>query len=1083
MSKNKKILLIAGIACLLACAVLVIALWGGQESFEDTPGKTATYAIEVKSAGGIALADVSMYIYEDSTQQELVAVIKTDDEGKASFQDVERSTYVAVLKDIPTGYVAEEFYPITGQLTQIVLQVGQMDVSDMQDLTYKLGDAMMNFTVTAPDGTQYVFNDMIQGKKAVVLNFFYNECQPCLSEFPYLQEAYELYKDDIAVLAMNPVNADNEAIAALKRELDITFPMVACDPQWESIMQISAYPTTVIIDRYGNICLIHVGSVPDAKTFMDAFAYFAADDYEQKLIEAIGDLAAEEEEGTKENPTDIGGVTSFEVTVQPGKVVYNDLWKVFGLYLRIKSDNAYVIYKDKTYYPEDGVVSLKVTAPDTYTPANVGIGNSGTKTETFKVTLSIPAGTLNNPHKLTLGEFNAKVAAGNDQGIYYTYTAPQDGTLTMQCLSSTKGVKYSYFLFNTKTSAMRNLEADGVADASGAVTVSVQAKKGEKIQFSVGTLPGESGSYPAGSFRFKATFMSHEIKDEQTVPTTDYTVTVLDDGRKPVANISVLIKVDGKESAFTTNAEGVAKMPLPTGSYQGSFYVPDGYSADKTDFQLTEAAPNITLTITRIQQAKYTVKVVGPQGEVIADTLVKIGENPWQRTDNNGVVTMQLDMGEHPVTIMIPEGYAGQTSYLFAQGATELTITLDVPETDEPENPDGPAEPEPDPCVYTVTVLDAFNAPQKGVDVVFVQEGAPVHSVTTDATGAVKLDTNSAQAYAVELVFSGKQYYYNKAKAVLSGDNRNLVIKLAENVDTEDYTEVYILDNVYPGYNLYVGGTHVNLGGGKPNFSAEKGNNCFFVFTPTEAGTYQISSDDADVSIWGTTNFVYFQGSAKDTADNAISFSISGSTVGNCSYVVGVHFDGETTDAVVNVARIGDPEFSIEDQPWTNWGGTDDAHASSCKVVVNSGVTYVDITAASGTYDIYYDNAAGYYRFSSNGKPVLVDLNVPGSITSLYVRIHGRDHYGGSAVRKYFFDESGGFIKKESYTEYLNACFACAGIQSAEDVGYHVLTKELMYVLQNGFEKWWDSSSADYLANFATANKEYAWMFCCCVAK
>ena len=1107
MSKNKKILLIAGGICLLVCIALVLAFCGGQRpSGSQSNGETATYTIEVSSASGIALADVSMFVYEDSTQQELVAVLKTDDAGKASFIDVVRDTYVAVLDKIPTGYEAEESYPLTGELTKIVLQAGQMTDVDVQTLTYKLGDAVMDFSVTGPDGTVYTLSELFEGKKAVVLNFFYNECQPCMMEFPYLQEAYEAYQDDIAVLAMNPVNTDDAAIAAKQKELGVTFPMVQCGAEWESIMQISAYPTTVIIDRFGNICLIHKGSVPNAKTFKDAFAYFVAEDYEQKLIEAIGDLAVEEPEGTKENPTEVDGQSTFEVTVEPGEIVYHDLWKVFGMYLTIRNENAYVIYKEETYYAKNGVVSLKVTAPDTRTPATVGIGNSGTKAETFKVSLSMPAGTSDNPYKLSLGEFDVKIASGNEKGVYYTYTPAEDGTLTLQCLSAPKGVKYSYSLFNTVSNAMRNLESDSTTDASGAVLVSVQAKKGQLIQISMGTLPNDTNSYPGGTFRYKATFTSHEIKEEEKIPMTDYTVTILDDSKKPVSNISVLVKVDGKDTAFATNAEGVAKISLPTGTYQGSFYVPDGYTAEKTQFELTEKVPGVTLTITPVKQADYTVKVVGPNGEAIANTFVKIGENTWLRTDANGIVTMHLDVSDYAVTIMVPAGYTGQTAYQFAEGATELIIALAIPETEDPNDPTDPSDPadpndpadpddpadpsdpnepsEPEDCVYTVTVLDAFNAPQSGIDVIFMQEGVPVYFATTDENGLVKLDTNSAQSYTVELVFAGTEYYYNKADAVLSGDNRNLAIKLATDVDVNDYISLYILED-NPAYALYVGGTHVALGSGKPNFSAENGNNCFFVFTPLEAGTYQITVDDPDIelSLWGSTMFINRQYGSKDEGrENALTESISGSTVGNTTYVIGVQFNGSTTDAMVNIARIGDPAFSIADQPYSDWGGTGDAHAGSCKVTVSGGVTYVDIKAASGTYDIYYDEAAGYYRFRSNNKPVLVDLNAQGHFVSIYQCIQGNGQQGGAPVRKYFYDTSGAFVKKEDYTDYLIACFACAGLEDIEGVGYHVLTKELIYVLQNGFEKWWNPNSNDYLENFDTANREYAWMFACCYA-
>ena len=146
MKMLKTILLI----CL--CAALLLAGCGKKK--ETPAGEPTTYTVSVCTAGGMGLEGVGLYIYEDSTLQELVSVLKTDAEGKASFTDVARDTYVVVLKDVPTGYATEEFYPITGALTEIVLTADQMEADDMDGLTYQLGDAMMNFTVTAPDGTE-----------------------------------------------------------------------------------------------------------------------------------------------------------------------------------------------------------------------------------------------------------------------------------------------------------------------------------------------------------------------------------------------------------------------------------------------------------------------------------------------------------------------------------------------------------------------------------------------------------------------------------------------------------------------------------------------------------------------------------------------------------------------------------------------------------------------------------------------------------------------------------------------------------------------------------------------------------------
>ena len=1320
MLKNKKLLIIIAV-CLVACigvALGLFAILGGTDTpGKQTGGETTTYTIEVKSATGIQIKDVSLFIYEDSTLAELVSVITTDETGVASFTDVARDTYVAVIEKVPTGYEAEPYYPITGERTEIVLSIGQMSEADIETLTYKLGDAMMDFSVTGPDGTVYTLSGLFEGKKAVVLNFFYNECQPCLMEFPYLQEAYEEYKDVISVLAMNPVNTDDAAIAALQKKLGITFPMVRCGAEWESIMQLTAYPTTVIIDRYGNIGMIHKGSVPDAKTFKDAFAHFTQDEYEQKPIEKIEDLKVEEPEGTQENPTEVGGQNTFEVTVEPGQVVYHDLYKVFKMYLQIRSENAYVIYNGQTYYPKNGVVGLLVSAPDTFTPATIGIGNSGTETETFKVSLSALKGSHDNPYSLTLGEVDVSVAAGNEQGVYYTYTATEDGTLTLQCLSATSGIKYSYYLYNLSSSVMNTLEADGVADGSGNVSVSIKAKKGQTVQVCVSTLPDGNNSYPAGNFKFKVSFTPGVIQDQVVEQKTDYTVTVLDDQNQPIPNVSVVIDVSGTETGFTTDKNGVAYIKLAPGSYSGSLYVPDGYTTDVTTFTLTEAAPNVSMTINKIRQADYTVKVVGPTGDPVANVFVRIGENTWQRTDANGTMTMNLDVGAYGVTIMVPAGYSGETTYAFAAGATELTITLGYPlgseqnpdtaqsypfntgslaaqqeyfcwisavegmvgisiqdadayirieettygadvngavnvtfepgtafpvlvaignsgtasesyavqalypvgseknpeklttlgdleekaleagnadgyyyaytatqagtfcvqvtqspsvpyeialaagnqtallsqsdtenqvaialasgetvlirlyaladavtgeypamavklrtafdetevepgpgEPTDPSDPSEPTEPVPDPdeeVLYTVTVTDIFGAVQPDVGVIFMQEGTPVGMVNTDANGVAQ-QLLFAGDYTVELFFTGEDFYYDKSAAALTANNRELTIELAAHLDESKYESLYIL-NANPAYCLYVGGTHVQIGSGKPNFSAEYENNCFFVFTPETDGTYQITSNTpgVELSFWGgSTSFINKQYSSADEGrNNAITESIFGTSVGNTTYIIGVKVDGSITDVVLNVARIGDPAFNVANEPWTQWESglthTDGwmnevgmtavtGNGEVLYYTLNSPVTYLDITAANGTYNLYYDAANGYYRLYQGGPVVLVDLNATGRFVSLYERINGNGQYGGSAVNRYFFDNTGAFVKKEDYTEYLSQCFDCVALNSNSESGYHPLTKDLMYALQNGFVNWWDASSDEYLEGFATANQQYAWMFACC---
>lgn len=552
-----KILRRATALLLLVCMAVSMAACGGQGGQETTEGKIA-YAVEVKSKSGAALAGVGVYIYQDSTQQELVWFDKTDDSGRMTFEEAAGDGYVAVLGNVPDGYEAEAFYPLTGETTQIVLE-DSSEPGDLSNAAYKLGDKMLEFTVTAVDGTAYSLSELLAGKKAVVLNFWFMSCEPCKVEFPYLQRAYEKFSDQIALLALNPVDSDADAVAQFASENELTFPVAACDPAWESAMQITGYPTTVVIDRYGTISLIHRGSIPDEQTFANVFAYFSDENYEAgtvKNVESLPqyqlpddpevtepstdpDVTDPTTAPTEPNPTDpvptdpqptdpkptepsepqldttedevieVFRSMSTDVTVKPWKVVYCNWYMNTDMVLTIKDPDACVIYDGKTYDAKNGKVSLTVKSNGTYSPVKIGIGNKGSSEKTFTATLTNIPGTWDNPYTLKLGEFEVNVASGNEVGVYYDYVATESGTLTIQCLSVTAGVDYTYSLqLMDSSNTIQEKLPDGVNKdpSAGEVKVSIAVKKGQKVRLCVSALPDENNQYPKAKFKLLATF-------------------------------------------------------------------------------------------------------------------------------------------------------------------------------------------------------------------------------------------------------------------------------------------------------------------------------------------------------------------------------------------------------------------------------------------------------------------------------------------------------------------------------------------------------------------------------------------------
>ena len=356
------------------------------------------YSIEVKSEGDMFFEGIGAYIYTDSTMQELVWFDKTDENGIAEFTAEDATGYVVVLQDIPEGYKTQEYYYITGAKTEIILGTALKEGVDLSEISYSLGDVIHDFTVTTPDGTTYTVSEILEKKKAIILNFWYVQCGPCKEEFPHMGEAYAEYKDKIEILAMNPVNQEDDEIAKYIKDMKIKFPMMKCEEEWATALGITAYPTTVVIDRYGVISLIHTGSLPDTEIFKQLFEFYSADDYKQTVAEDIYDIVSTQlSQGTMDNPFEMGGILDFEITIRPEQVIYFNMYRVDQMNVRIQDADAYAIYGEKTYYPQNGVVGFKVSCADTYTPAFVGIGNAGTEKKTFHVKLVADPGTYENP--------------------------------------------------------------------------------------------------------------------------------------------------------------------------------------------------------------------------------------------------------------------------------------------------------------------------------------------------------------------------------------------------------------------------------------------------------------------------------------------------------------------------------------------------------------------------------------------------------------------------------------------------------------------------------------------------------------
>ena len=510
-----------GLVCAVAVLMMLSVLAACGEKTPEPAAPLSGCTVTLKTEGGMALENIDVYVYADATKAEMLSLSKTDKTGKAAITIEVPAGSVIVLDKVPAGYVVEETYPITQADTQITLKAELLK----EPAKIIPGNIMFDFTATDTEGTAHTLSELLKTNKAVILNLWYVNCGPCKAEFPYLQRAYEQYGEGVALLGLNCYPEDDaDEVAQFKQDNGLTFPMAKIDSSWEGLFEdYMAYPTTIVIDRFGMISLVHVGGVDNAGVFAGLFQHYAAEDYVQSIVKDIYSLQIEvttQGEGTLEAPIVIGGTKEFEVTVKPGETVYCNLYRLSGMELTVSSENLEILYNDKTYQSANGKVSCQLEASsDPNTPILIAFTNKGAEEQTYQVVLEHPKGSMENPNALILGNFTADIAAGNNQGVFYTYSMSESGTFVLT-IKKAPSVEYSVALNNLTTGKYLVLSEDGKTDSSGKLTLSIAANRKDLLQLIVSVDMDNQGQYPAAKVELNA---AEVAKEEIVVPPTTTT--------------------------------------------------------------------------------------------------------------------------------------------------------------------------------------------------------------------------------------------------------------------------------------------------------------------------------------------------------------------------------------------------------------------------------------------------------------------------------------------------------------------------------------------------------------------------------
>lgn len=126
--------------------------------------------------------------------------------------------------------------------------------------------ANLDFTLTDMHGDEVRLSDY--AGRVILLDFWATWCGPCRIEIPGFIELFDSYEEQGLTILGISIDDPVDALTFYAEEMAMDYPVLIGDGR-DDVKNfygpLIGFPTTILIDRGGNICHSHSGYAPKAK--------------------------------------------------------------------------------------------------------------------------------------------------------------------------------------------------------------------------------------------------------------------------------------------------------------------------------------------------------------------------------------------------------------------------------------------------------------------------------------------------------------------------------------------------------------------------------------------------------------------------------------------------------------------------------------------------------------------------------------------------------------------------------------------------------------------------------------------------